>query len=489
MSTRLSIRRRFIGRVATLGLATFLSALLSLSLLPIATRVLHASDYGVYALLMSVVALISSAMDGGSSLFLPAVYGRASLSERGRMFTTTASVAGVGGIVISSILIAVEQYFHTAHVESAVSLNAMIIAAILVPLRSIATITTAVFSITNRSNIIALQTIVHASSVFASTIFALFWLSLGGTSLIFGAACGQFAALAVGLVALKRHGELHALPSRRWARRSLYHTLTSSTFGFASGAHSFAENSLLTAAAGLQATGFLNHARLYYNFMISLVATVGHNVRAASLEEAHIAGSSFDVTRKAWTPVYLALTCVGLVFALFGADIVNFISNGKLNGAAPYIPFFMIVLLIQNMNQAATAVVYASGKAHIAVRSQIAFTLLGLVALYPLVHNFGIAGIVGVIIAEAILFRTAIAHLAGRLRKIPFQDATAYFGCVLVAATASWVSITAPPLTSRIGWMLSTLILIAFFGRRSLSETLAELLRLTGLKGIEKRLL
>lgn len=481
MSAKLSIGRHFIARVATLGLATFLSALLSLLLLPIATKILHASDYGTFALLMSVATLISSAMDGGSSLFLPAVYSGASLSERGRMFTTAAAVASAGGIAISALVIGAEQYLDTALFEPAVPLDAMIIAAALVPLRSVATITTVVFSITNRSHIIAMQTILHASSVFVCTIVALFWLSLGGTSLIFGAACGQFATLAVGLIALYQYGELPARPSRQWARQSLRHTLTSSTFGFVGGAHSFAENSLLASARGLEATGFLNHARVYYNFTIALVTTVAVNVRAISLDEARYPVSNFESTQKAWTSVHLALTGIGILFALFGAHIVNFISNGKLNDAAPYIPFFIITVLIQNMNQAATAVIYASGKAHVAVRFQIALTLLGLVVLYPMIRSFGIAGIVGVILAETILYRITIAHLARTLRRIRFQDAAAYFGCVLVAATALWVDSTLPSSEARIIWLLGSLFLTAFVGRRSLAEAIAEIKRLTGL--------
>lgn len=470
-----SLRQHFIGRVATLGIATFLSALLSLALLPIATTQLHAADYGTYALLMSLVALISSAMDGGSSLFLPAVYSQASLSERGRIFTTAAVMAGGGGIAISALLIVVAQYFHPAHLDSSIPLDAIIIAAVLVPLRSIAVITTIILSVTNRGPVIALQTIVQASSVFVFTIAALFWLSLGGTALVFGAACGQFSALVVGLVALYQHGELHPYPSRRWARRSLSHTLTSSTLGFAGGAHSFAENALLTAASGLPAAGLLNHARLYYNFTMSLVATVGHNIRATSLGEAHSSGSNFNATRKAWTPVHMALTCAGLLFALFGGYIVDYISNGKLVGAAPYIPFFIIIILIQNSGQASTAVVYATGNAHVAARSQIIITLLGLVALYPFVNSFGIAGIASAIIAETILYRLKIEYLANRLRKIPFQDAIGYFGCMLIAATALWVDGTTPTAEARLIWMIGALILVAFVGRRSIAETIAEI--------------
>src|SRR6516225_6487473 len=42
------IRRHFVGRVMTLAVATAFNAILSVALLPLATRHLGASDYGIY---------------------------------------------------------------------------------------------------------------------------------------------------------------------------------------------------------------------------------------------------------------------------------------------------------------------------------------------------------------------------------------------------------------------------------------------------------
>src|SRR5262244_2707309 len=76
------IRRHFVGRVVTLAAATAFNAILSVALLPLATRHLEASDYGIYGLVISIVILVSSAADGGAGLLVPAHYGSASESER-----------------------------------------------------------------------------------------------------------------------------------------------------------------------------------------------------------------------------------------------------------------------------------------------------------------------------------------------------------------------------------------------------------------------
>src|SRR5262245_30849676 len=89
------ICRHFVGRVVTLGAATALNIALALALLPLATKHLEASDYGLYGLLMSVVALVSTSTDGGSSLLVAAHYGPSSVAERARLFASLALFAGI----------------------------------------------------------------------------------------------------------------------------------------------------------------------------------------------------------------------------------------------------------------------------------------------------------------------------------------------------------------------------------------------------------
>ena len=89
------IRAHFVGRVVTLAAATAFNAILSVALLPLATRHLEASDYGIYGLVISIVILVSAAADGGAGLLVPARYGSASESERARLFVSVAIFAGL----------------------------------------------------------------------------------------------------------------------------------------------------------------------------------------------------------------------------------------------------------------------------------------------------------------------------------------------------------------------------------------------------------
>jgi hypothetical protein len=107
------IRRHFVGRVVTLAAATAFNAALSVALLPLATRHLGASDYGIYALVMSIVALVSAAADGGAGLLVPAHYGPASSSERSRLFVSLAIFAGVAASA-AGLLIIIPWLWHHA---------------------------------------------------------------------------------------------------------------------------------------------------------------------------------------------------------------------------------------------------------------------------------------------------------------------------------------------------------------------------------------
>src|SRR5262249_37119901 len=105
------IRAHFVGRVVTLAAATAFNAILSVALLPLATRQLGASDYGIYGLVISIVALVSAAADGGAGLLVPTHYGCASASERA-LFVSVAIFAGIAASVAGLLMIVPWLCYH-----------------------------------------------------------------------------------------------------------------------------------------------------------------------------------------------------------------------------------------------------------------------------------------------------------------------------------------------------------------------------------------
>ena len=209
------IRRHFVGRVMTLAAATAFAATLSLVLLPLTTRQLELSDYGTYGLLVSIVALVGAATDGGASLLVPAHYGLASASERARLFSSLAIFTGIGASIAGLLLFILWAWQHGTFSGQVIPLAAIALSAALMPMRAITNISILIFSVTGRGPAIAAQMAVQSLVAFLSTLISLLEFRMGGTSLLVGALCGQFAALCVGLIALGHH-HIFSFPSRDW---------------------------------------------------------------------------------------------------------------------------------------------------------------------------------------------------------------------------------------------------------------------------------
>src|SRR5215510_7508922 len=285
------IRAHLVGRVVTLAAATAFNAILSVALLPLATRQLGASDYGIYGLAISIVALVSAAADGGAGLLVPAHYGCASASERARLFVSLALFAGIAATAAGLLMIVPWLFHHGVFSDQAIPLAAIALSVALMPIRAITNISVMVFSVTGRGLAIAAQLALQSLATFLSTLVALFEFEMGVASLFIGAFCGQVAALGVGLVALGRH-HVWSSPSRNWLGRAASASPTTAASGIVDGTRGFGENALLTSAISLHAVGILGHARLYHGLLMALSNAVGHNLWAKSLEEARNPHSS-----------------------------------------------------------------------------------------------------------------------------------------------------------------------------------------------------
>src|SRR5262249_45683430 len=341
----------------------------------------------------------------------------------------------------------------------------------LMPMRAVTNISVMIFSVTDRGLAIAAQLAIQSLVTFVSTLVALFEFEMGVASLFIGTFCGQFAALGAGLVALGRHHVL-SLPSRGWLRRAASTSPTTAASGIVDGTRGFGENALLTSAISLHAVGILGHARLYHGLLMALSNAVGHNLWAKSLEEARDPHSSFEITRSAWTPVQIAVTCAGIIFAFVGMEMVDLVGNGKFTEAATYIPALFVIALIQTTEQPANAVVCALGRAASATWARIILAGGSFIALYPAIVLFGIKGVIAICIVEAVAYRVYLRMLASRERKVPFQDHVAVFGSFAIFAEIVYVHWAMPPLTLQLIVMTRGLATALRIGRLSLRSVI-----------------
>src|SRR5262249_35481720 len=294
----------------------------------------------------------------------------------------------------------------------------------------------------------------------------------GGISLFIGAFCGQFAAMCIGLVALGRR-PLLSFPSRDWFRRAAISAPTTAASGLVDGTRGFGENALLTSTVGLHAVGILSHARLYHCLFMVLANAVSPNLWAKSLEEARNPHSGFEITRSAWTPVQIAITCAGIIFAFVGKEIVDIISNGKFMAAASYVPVLFVFALIQTTERPADAIVCAAGRAASASWTRTVMALGSLIALLPTIVLFGIKGVIAICFTEAVTYRLYLRMLASRVRKVPFQDHIAVLGSFAIIAETAYVQWVVPPLAMQLALMAGGIVTLIVVGRRSITEMIS----------------
>jgi O-antigen/teichoic acid export membrane protein len=465
------IRSHFVGGVVALAAATALHAMLSIALLPLATRHLGLAEFGAYGLLMSIVALVGATVDGGAALLVPAHYGPASASERAGLFATLVIFASSGAGFAGLLLVMLWLWQHGTFSGQVISLAAIVLSAVLMPMRAITNISVTVFSVSGRGSAIAIQMAIQSLVMFLSTLIALFGFRSGGTSLFVGAVCGQLAALCVGALVLARHHELR-VPSGHWFRRAATSAPTTAASGLMDGMRGFGENALLTSTIGLHAVAVLGHARVYHGLLLAFANTVGHNLRARSLDEAGDPRSEFDVTRSAWTPVQLAVACLGIVFAFVGKEIVDTVSNGKFTEAAAYIPVLFLIALVQSTEQPAGAIMSRSARAASATWTRTIMGLGTLIALIPTIVWFGIKGALVVCLIEAVAYRSYLRILASRERDVPFHDHIVIFGSFVILSAIACTHWVSPNLTMRMCLIVLGTSMLLAVAHRSVSEML-----------------
>lgn len=476
------IRGNFAGRVLTLAMATALQIVLGVALLPLATRVLSAPDFGAYGLLMSVVALVAAISDGGAGLILPSKFEPASAEERRRLVASLAWLSLAVSTTAGMLLLALWPWHHVVFPSGSldvIPLAAVLLAAAVMPARAVTSVAVSVFSVTGRGVAIAAQMVAQSVTLFLTTLIALFVFALGTASLFVGVFCGQLAALSVALWLLGG-GYVFALPARRWLALTATSAPTAGVAGLVDGLRVVGENALLARVSGLGAVGYLSHARLYAGMLISASNAVAHNVWARSLREARETAGEFDFTGRAWAPVHLGLTIIGLVFVFVGTEIVHVITNGKLDPAADFIPGFVVIALVQSSGKPNTAAIYAIGSVIALSWIRVALVVVGLVALLPAIALLGIWGILAVTLAEALAYRICIRLLTLKYRKVPFQDQFVVLGIMVIAAGFALVQFVPLSLGARMAIMIAGVAALLAAGRHVMADAIAAIRAVLG---------
>lgn len=468
----------FSARVLTYFSATVIQAAIAFLALPLTTAILDPSDYGVYALIISVVLFLSAATDCGANYLFSGHYATLDADGRRSLLTlalvTSLILSGVVLLLFISLWSWIEQH---AKVEDGVSSAILWTAALSIPVRAINSIANQYLAVADRSGTMAILIVIQSLTSFVVTIAALFLFNMHVLSLFLGNTTGLAIAALASLIFLK--DSIAFSLSGRWLWDLLRVAPASMIAGISESVRTAIENLLLSRFAGVSQVGYWSHSRMYHGFLMQATNAVAYVLWPVALREARDEGR-FETVGRAWGTVYLWLVLAGVLGALLGREIISLLTHGKFIEAAAWVPLWVAYLLLQNAGKAATAAVYAMRKGVWAANFRIIILIPCLAAMWLLVPRLGIGGIMIVLFAEMVIYRLLIGYLARKLREIPFQDGWVIAGCALILGINWLVVALTPQFGIRVMLAVAIAILILGVGHRQVKDTYDQVRALFG---------
>lgn len=436
-----------------------LQGVVSFASLPIATLVLGPAEYGMYALVTSVTALVTG-IAGLSAGYPLAVYFR-NLDEAGQRILVTTLVAlsllvtslfgtgivgawlllghedgGLMGLTTEIVAVAVASMIVAAPWSIGVELSVML----------------------GQARIYGLTLIVQSLVSTAALIGSLFVFQFGGLSLFVAGLAGSVVALVGAWVVTRRY--LNVGADIRSGLRFLHGVPSLTAANFLEVVQTAVERSMMAAYLGVSQLGIYSHSQQYRNLMATGVKAIARAVWPTSLEETQATTDlSFKNTRLVWSGAYLVIVLFGLFFAVFGDSVIRLLTNDKFTDAYMLVALWAVYMLIQNSGKPQTAMLYAHGRGVAIARISAASTLFGIVVAIAAIPAIGVYGAASAALLQQAAWRIGTQVYVRRHWPVRAVDGWVIGGSAAIAAVLTLVVLTNPSHWERVG-----LLLICFAG-------------------------
>ena len=412
-------------------------AIAGVVLLPFTTTLLGPTDYGVYGFAILIAAFSVSLCETGLPLVLYDTFPTLSGNEIPSLISSLLLVAVVTSAAMSLIVFVLFPILSDLNsLLTALTRTEILIVVLIIPLNVICNYLKVIFVVTTRSQWVAITNMIQVSTVFSSTMIALFLLDQGRTSLFWGYVLGFAACLTVSLLALGK--DLIATPKFKWfaavrsvAKRAWLSSITESLFNVV-------EGDTVSKATGAAGLGNYNHAKLYQSMALQGTNAFAMVTWPQALKDANKPKSDFIFIRLVWDFIYVGLSILGLFFVYFGATVVDILTNGKFHQAAGWIPFLIIYVLIQNTGKPATAIVLGNGKGNSFSRAKSVTYISSILLLFLFVPTYGVPAVISIAIFQILAQRLYIQWISVNTKPTPFQDHFAIAGVVVILAAVLW---------------------------------------------------
>jgi O-antigen/teichoic acid export membrane protein len=376
----------FLRRISWFAAAPIVVAAVSFLSLPMLTRYLSASHYGLFALGMSIGSLIPAIANPGALSFLsPRLFRSTSVPGvlLGTLLACSVIAACLGVLAVSSVAFWVQNQLNLSPRALFLSVGAGAIAS---PWSIVADYLVA----TGQARAYALT---YIASAFATPIAALGWILSSG-ELQLALFIGGFAAAMVQAIAallilrridrIRVNRKLFPVIARLWRP-----TLTSAMTEWS---YSLIERWLVSSLLGLAAAGALFHSQQYKALANSGVKVLIRSTWSISIAEAKACPRTFNRSRIVWRMVDVGLITAAIAFLIVGRPFIDWLTNGKLGDAAPLVGAWMVVLLLYNLARPAVFVLHAFARSHKVGKISTIASIVTMASLFPCVYALGVWG-------------------------------------------------------------------------------------------------
>ena len=412
-------------------IGNFLQGFIALLLVPIATRVLDASDYGEFGLGLSALNFLSAICEIGASFIIYAFVLKIGQKQKRILFATLIFMSGLLGVFIGLFLLIFWHLGgHKLDLFSYLSQVEIVLIAITIPMKAIWIVLVPILIVMKRSKWISISLVMQSLVMFAATVIGLYILEMGRVSLFFGNTAGNIAAVLVSLIFLK--GAIVARPSLHWAKKTIAVAPTAWLTGIVENFRIILENSLLARYVGVYQLGNYTHSKLYQGMLMQGVNAFNNVLWPVALLEAKNKSDSFAKIKSGWNFVYFSITMCGLTFAMYGKEIIGLISNDKFIDAAAWVPYLAIYSLIQNAGKTSTAILFNANRGGTISKYRTGSLIVFLGILPIIIPQYGVNGLIFIAIIEMLITRVIFRIIAQNIQKNPFLDFPVILGCCLI---------------------------------------------------------
>jgi O-antigen/teichoic acid export membrane protein len=458
-----------VGRSFWYLFASLAAAAISILVLPMATRVIGANEYGELAIATAVSGLASAMGAAAIGYVMSEHYLDQDGATRGEIVGAATLAAGAAALLTALLILLVTEWLlpQLLALDDSLSIGMRICLAGAV-ISAPWAVYSELFMLEGRAAAFAVGTVGQSLMNALVTLLLLHVLPLPELALFIGYAAGCLFLMTLAVVLVGR--ELRWPREARWFRLMWAQSTAVAASTLAEAARGLFERSYVGSFTSLAAVGVYAHAQLYRNFAMQMLNSVSRAVWPVNLREANVAEPGFPLTRNSWCVVQAGLLFGSAGCALFGHEVIALLSSGKFVAAAPLAVLLLAGLVMQTLCKPQMTLLIARGRGADYAHASTAGTLAGLLCMALLVPFMGVHGAAVAVLVQVGVTRCITWWASRRVYPVPFTDGWVLAGLVGLGVLHAWVLVGDPGILPRALALVGAALLALFSIRQPLHD-------------------